>query len=371
MKLQILLTISTLLLSCVHSANGDIVAGYVPAWKDVSNIDPSKFTHVNIAFAEPLANGTLSFESSFVVPEFVDKAKKAGTRVLLGLGGWSGSIYFSDILKSPDTRSKLISEVAEFVKSNHLDGVDMDWITNECNKADIQNDASNLLVFLQELRQKLDSGSVQYKPTVSLGVGIKPFVGPNGPLEDVSEYANLVDYIAILAYDMNSSQSNTTGPNAPLNYELGRGVQYSLISAIDSWTKAKFPADKILAGIAFYGRSLTTETDMSAEAWNLYQPHEEAVPRGDDDDGLWADKCSNKPPSYSGIWSYNNLRRQHVLNSPEAAESPWRRYWDSISLTPWVFNPVSKTFISYDDQASIRAKLLGLEFFTDTSSYQQ
>ncbi|KAJ2853662.1 hypothetical protein GGI22_004784, partial [Coemansia erecta] len=241
-----------------------------------------------------------------------------------------------------------------------MDGVDIDWITsNPCNTRNPQGDSANLLTFLRDLRNRFSSVFPQEAKSIALGVGMKPPVVGDQE-RDVSEYASLVDYITILAYDVNGPQSSTTGPNSPLNYELGRGAQYSLISAVDSWTGAKFPADKILAGLAFYGRSLTAKTDMSIEAWNLYQPHEATVPRGDDDDGLWADRhCADRKPSFSGVWSYRNMRiqGQKVLQSPDVPASPWKRYWDSISLTPWVFNTDTKTFLSYDDPASIKAKV--------------
>ncbi|KAJ2721831.1 hypothetical protein GGI07_003714 [Coemansia sp. Benny D115] len=252
----------------------------------------------------------------------------------------------------------MIKSIANFIWDNHVDGVDIDWVSHECNKVDVQNDAANLLVFLRELRESLNSAGrfSERKLLVALGVGMQPFSDTQGPLSDVSEYSKYVDYINILAYDINGPDGNTTGPNSPLNYELNRGSQYSLISAIDSWTSAKFPINQITAGIAFYGRSFKSIVDMSNQSWNEYQPAEGNVPRGDDDDGLWADRCTGKPPSFSGIWSYRNLRKQGVLKTPEAAAAPWLRNWDSISLTPWVFNTNSKIFISYDDPWSVSAK---------------
>ncbi|KAJ1999570.1 hypothetical protein H4R26_005006 [Coemansia thaxteri] len=339
---------------------GGIIAGYAPAWKDVSRVDWSKYTHINLAYAEPQANGTFTFESSYNIDEVADRIHRAGARVLLSLGGYSGSAHISEILKAGDSRGRLTSNIVEFLKAHNLDGVDVDWIPSECNKVDVQNDASNLLVFVRELRQALDSAAMSSgaKRLIALGVGMSPFTGANGqPLGDVSEYANWVDYINILAYDINGQQSTTTGPNAPLNYELGRGVQQSLVTAVDNWIRAKFPASKITAGIAFYGRSATSTVDMSAQPWNVYQAQVAAVPRGDDDDGLWADRCTGKPPSYSGVWSYGNLRKQNVLQSKESAASPWQRNWDSVSLTPWLFNSNSKMFISYDDTVSLSAKI--------------
>ncbi|KAJ2831420.1 hypothetical protein GGI24_001576 [Coemansia furcata] len=338
---------------------GGIIAGYAPAWKDISSVDMSKFTHINLAYAEPQANGTFVLESSYNVDEITDRIHRTGSRALLSLGGYSGSAHLSDIFKSGDSRGTLISGLVGYLKTHNLDGVDVDWIASECNKVDVQNDASNLLVFVRELRQALDAAAMASgaKRLIALGVGMSTFVGPGGqPLTDVSEYATWVDYINILAYDVNG-QLSMTGPNAPLNFEYGRGVQQSLVTAIDNWLHAKFPANQITIGLAFYGRSVIAKTDMSMQPWNVYQTPEEGVPRGDNDDGLWADRCTGKAPSYSGVWSYGNLRKQNVLQSTDTAVSPWQRYWDSVSLTPWLFNPSTKMFISYDDQSSISAKV--------------
>ncbi|KAJ2237915.1 hypothetical protein H4R99_000637 [Coemansia sp. RSA 1722] len=339
------------------SVSGSIIAGYAPGWKDLSVVDISKYTHINLAYAEPQPNGTFAFSASYNVQDFTSKIHSAGSRALIALGGYSGSIYVSDALKNADSRGQLTRSIVDFIKDNNLDGVDMDWIANECNHVDQHNDAANLLVFVRELRDSLNSAFPSTsKKLISLGVGLKPFAGPDGPLSDVSEYAKWVDYINILAYDINGPEDKTTGPNSPLNYEFDRGNQQSLISAIDSWTQAKFPVNQITAGLAFYGRSSKSTVDMSTQPWNVYQPQESIVPRGDDDDGLWASQCNKNAPSFSGIWAYKNLRKQGVLKAAEEALAPWQRNWDSVSLTPWVFNPHSKTFISYDDPSSISAK---------------
>ncbi|KAJ1820359.1 hypothetical protein LPJ60_003262 [Coemansia sp. RSA 2675] len=340
--------------SVAQCAAAGIIAGYAPGWKDIGNVDMSKYTHINLAYAEPQANGTFTMESSYNIDQVADKIHRAGSRALLSLGGYSGSRYISDILKSSDTRTTLIAGVVEYLKIHGLDGIDVDWVPSPCNHVDLANDSSNLLVFVRELRQALEATGA--KKLIALGVGMSPFPGPSGqPLADVSAYANWVDYINILAYDVNSQQE-TTGPNAPLNFEYGRGVQQSLVGAIDNWTRAKFPAGQITAGLAFYGRAAVAKTDMSMAPWNVYQAQESEVPRGDIDDGLWSDRCTGKPASYSGVWSYGNLRKQ-VLQSPDTTTPPWQRFWDSVSLTPWVFNPGSKMFISYDDPASVSAKV--------------
>lgn len=337
-------------------ANSSIIAGYASGWKNIDAASLDKFTHINLAYAEPQPNGTLSFSPSYNSTNLAEKLHEMGSQALLSVGGYAGSIYISDILKSPETRSNLIKSISEHIRYNRLDGVDIDWSNSGCNHVDQESDTRNLLLFLRELRQFFSQEAKTQ--LIALGVGMDVFSGPNGqPLTDVSEYSQQIDYINILAYDVNSPMSFTTGPNAPLSYESRRGPQYSLASTIDKWVNARFPAEKIAIGLAFYGRAATTKVDMSAQPWNVYQPKDTEVPRGDNDDGLWADRCTGKPASFSGIWSYKNLRAQGLLDTPVTAAKPWIRYWDSVSLTPWLYNPDSKMFISYDDKDSIQAKV--------------
>ncbi|KAJ1956872.1 hypothetical protein GGI12_005191, partial [Dipsacomyces acuminosporus] len=136
-----------------------------------------------------------------------------------------------------------------------------------------------------------------------------------------------------------------------------KGAQFSFVSAAESWIKAGFPARQITMGVAFYGRSTVANANMAAEPASQYYPQQPAAPRGDSDDRLWVDECAGGPPAFSGLWSYRNLRAQGVLTAPESAAPPWKRYWDNIAQVPWLFNPDTKTFISYDDPASVAAKM--------------
>ncbi|KAJ2789880.1 hypothetical protein H4R20_007102, partial [Coemansia guatemalensis] len=197
--------ITTIICTIVVKAlavHGSIIAGYAPGWKNVDNVDFGQYTHINLAYAQPLANGSFALETSYDVADFSKRVQGAGARALLALGGWSGSIYFSSILKDTDMRGRLVSGVVDCLRDNQLDGIDIDWVANECNQLDVQNDAANLLVFLKELYDALEAG-FSSKKLIALGVGLTPFLGPDGPLHDVSEYARLVDYINILAYDVN------------------------------------------------------------------------------------------------------------------------------------------------------------------------
>lgn len=92
---------------------------------------------------------------------------------------------------------------------------------------------------------------------------------------------------------------------------------------------------------------------------SLYQNQVSGTPpKGDSYDASWQDPyCSKEPAGFSGIWRFGNLISQGVLSSPTKAKKPWVRKWDSETSTPWLFNPSTKIFISYDDPLSIAAKV--------------
>ncbi|KAJ2745594.1 hypothetical protein GGI20_002029 [Coemansia sp. BCRC 34301] len=346
----------------VSLAAGPIVLGYYPSWKraKMDGVDFSKYTHINIAFGIPHQDGTFSFEDEWALPQILNQVHGGGAKALLSVGGWTGSNFFSDILKDGGTRNTLLTSIVNYVKSNNLDGIDIDWeypgrLGNTCNVYDAQNDTPNFLKLLQDLRTQLDALFGAGKKLITLAVRAQPFDVYNSPSSDVSAFAKVVDYANIMAYDINGPWNSDTGPNAPLNFEAGKGTPLSLVSAIDAWTGAGWPAKQLVAGLGFYGRSTTAQQDMTRDVQNQYQPQLHEVPLGDAEDAPWYDACA-RSTSASGTWQWKSLRGQGVLTSAGVAAAPWIRQWDSVTRTPWLFNPTTKIFLSYDDPDSIRIK---------------
>ncbi|KAJ2538543.1 hypothetical protein GGF49_005839 [Coemansia sp. RSA 1853] len=95
---------------------------------------------------------------------------------------------------------------------------------------------------------------------------------------------------------------------------------------------------------------------MTKDPKNQYQSQQSTVPLGDSEDAPWFDACAGSTAN-SGTWQWKHLRDQGLLTSPTTAAAPWVRQWDDVSQTPWLFNPSTKQFISYDDTESIKIKL--------------
>ncbi|KAJ2648549.1 hypothetical protein IWW40_003854 [Coemansia sp. RSA 1250] len=338
------------------------VVGYYATWKkdQTAGVDLAKYTHINIAFGEPTKNGSVHFVDPVSLPDVVSEIHASGAKALLSLGGWAGSYAFSDVVKSPEASANLILHIKDLIKDNKLDGIDLDWeypgrAGDTCNSIDEAHDTPNYLKFLQQLRTQLDSSFGAGK-LITMAVRVQPFDVGGVPLEDVSDFAKLVDFANLMVYDINGAWQAQTGPNAPFDYEEGKAEQVSFITAIEAWTKAGWPAAKLNAGLAFYGRSTTTLVDMTLDPQNQYQNQSNVVPQGDETDLPAFDACANAT-AVSGTWMYKKLREQGVLTTPTTAKAPWVRQWDSTTKTPWLFNPTTKQYITYDDPESLKIKV--------------
>ncbi|KAF9959767.1 hypothetical protein BGZ72_008798 [Mortierella alpina] len=315
-----------------------------------------KVTHVNYAFSVVSPDFRPVFETDYLLNRVVREAHQKNVKVLISIGGWTGSQYFSPLAASSQGRKTFIDGAVKMVKDFHLDGIDIDWeypgrLGSACNTFDQAHDSDNFLTLLKELRQALNALPNGSKLEISLATRIVPFDGPNGLLTDVSAFSKVVNHINVMAYDINGSWGTVTGANAP----FGGPGQLNYAGGAQAWIDAGFPAEQINMGVPFYGRSLITQQDM-VHAESMAAPFEKRVPIGDSNDGLWTDPCE-KTAAYSGVWKYRNLREQGVIDASGNAIAPWVRKFDEESQTPWLFNPLTRQFISYDDRQSLQAKV--------------
>jgi chitinase len=114
-------------------------------------------------------------------------------------------------------------------------------------------------------------------------------------------------------YDIWGSWSATVGPNAPLNDTCAPNPAGSAVSAVQAWTAAGFPCEKIILGVASYGHSFHVEPSDALDAQGniqSYPPFNKALqPPGDKWDGTadgGVDECGN-PNVVGGIFDFWGL----------------------------------------------------------------
>ncbi|KAI9256730.1 glycoside hydrolase superfamily [Sporodiniella umbellata] len=315
------------------SKSEKVVIGYYP---NFSKVDFSKYTHINYAFAIMTKGNTPVWTDpdnvNMELPKLVSAAHKSGAKVLTSIGGWTGSQTF---------RFK-------------LDGIDIDWEypgrqAAGCNQFDAKNDVKNFAILLKELRKAIKKEFKKESKEITIAAHVKPFES------HMRDFAQVLDRVNIMTYDINGAWNPQTGANSPLVAPSG---QFSFSSAIQSWISAGMPAKKLTGGIAFYGRSTTANENM-LKTKSLYQAQKQGVsPKGDSQDAYFQDPyCSKDPGGLSGIWQYSHLKSEGVLQTALKAKKPWVRTWDKGTSTPWLFNPKTNIFISYEDPQSIAKKV--------------
>ncbi|KAJ8509393.1 hypothetical protein ONZ45_g8433 [Pleurotus djamor] len=286
-----------------------------------------------------------------------------GVSPSLSIGGWTGSIYFSPAVATPQNRTAFVKAIVELATQYELDGIDFDW--EYPNKQGIgcnilsPADSANFLSFLQELKEDPVGSNL----TLSAAVGLAPFMGSDGtPMTDVSAFAEVLDHISIMAYDVWGSWSTSVGPNAPLDDSCASTKAGSATSAVKAWTAAGFPASQLALGIAAYGHSfhVPTSTAVDTQGRLVTSPTFDKAqqPKGDSwdtADGSTVDQCGN-PELTSGVYNFWGLVEGGFLTNNGTAASGIDYQFDECSQTPFVYNPSTQVMVAYDDATSFAAK---------------
>ncbi|KAG0374099.1 hypothetical protein BGX24_010839 [Mortierella sp. AD032] len=367
-----------------RATDNNLVVGYWVPWGDVpiSALDMSKYTHINYGFgvlwkgaASPATVTIDRYYDGDNIQALVTRGNTAGVPILISIGGWTGSQTFSTVAASASLRKAFINNALVFVRQNTagpdaenpngwgMDGIDIDWEYPAregapCNTYAPQ-DSANYLLLLKELRAQLDLEFPAKRKLITAAVRVQPFDDASGkPMSNVSAYVPYFDWISIMAYDIMGSWSATTGGNAPFNTPPSPGDPFSFVQSINSWRSAGWPAEKLVVGTAFYGRSQTATVNMDTQnPITMYAPHAATVPKGGPGDSNESNFYCNEGTEWSGQWKWKELRGGPLSAGPASPSAGWTRHWDNATQTPWLFNAGTKTFISYDDVQSLTVKV--------------
>ncbi|KAH9943558.1 glycoside hydrolase superfamily [Amylocystis lapponica] len=352
-----------------------VAMSWYAGWKGTdfppSSISWSKYTAVTYSFATTTPDvNTVSLDASdeSLLPTFVQLAHQKNVKAILTIGGWSGSMYFSSAVGSASNRTAFVQTVMNLVSKYNLDGLDFDWeYPNRqglgCNTISTA-DSANFLSFLQALRAAPGGSNI----TLSAAAGLTPFAGPDGtPMSDVSSFADALDWVEIMNYDVWGAWSSTVGPNAPLNDSCAAGAdqQGSAVSAVKAWTTAGFPADQLVLGVASYGHSfLVTGSDALVSGGNSLAAYpafdKSSQPQGDSWDAdapAGTDQCgAYSAGGWSGIWDFFGLIQGGFLTQNGTVANGIGYRYDDCSQTPYVYNPTTQVMVSFDNAESFAAK---------------
>ena len=344
-------------------APSSVVAGYLASWKvrtdgpRIKDIPARELTHLMYAFGAVSAEGLAELTDPCVDAGACDGAARSGPlggnfaqlaelkrgspqlRVLISLGGWSGSKYFSAAAATPISRARFAQSVIDVFFRPYpglFDGVDVDWEFpvsggRPGNLKSIK-DGTNFTLLIAELRRRLADLSAVERRDLELTIAVSADPDEIANLE-AAALARQVERINLMAYDYHAG-SAVAGFNAPLfacadDPNPGLNVDAS----VKALMQAGVPPGKVALGVPFYGRAVA---DVPQQKGGLFQQGTTASEEWGGSEGI----------------DYRDL----VARRPE--KQGFRRYWSDEAQVPWLYDSARRVWISYDDPLSIARKAM-------------
>ncbi|HEX5201640.1 glycoside hydrolase family 18 protein [Paractinoplanes rhizophilus] len=331
----------------------------------------ARLTHLNYAFgpvtadgvcasADPWADWQTPFSAELSVDGVADvagqpiagnlnqlaelKAKNPKLRVLISLGGWTGSAYFSDAALTGASRKKLVSSCIDlWIKGNLpglsagvaagiFDGIDLDWEWpgSEGNAGNVirPQDKHNFTLLTAEFRAQLDklgkSTRKHYDLTAFLPAApAKVTAGFEGKIFKYLDFGTVQGYDYHGSWELRSNQQSSiyVPKGAPDNPD------FSADGAINAWVRAGAPKRQLVLGLPYYSQGWTGITSGG--------------------NGRFATATGPAP----GVFANGTEDYKTVKNLPG-----FRLYRDWRAGNSWLFD--GTTFWTYDDPAQMLQKTL-------------
>ncbi len=261
MKKQLYLTLSFLIISCSSVddidviENGDLfstqarVVGYYSTccFSEYDKIQFCKLTHLNIAFANPLTDGTIVLpgNSGDLLKNVMDTARSQNSNIKIYIslaGGWLSNEMantWKNFLASTQDRPILIEKIVSYVLDNGFDGVDLDleW-------GYVTNGYSDFVIELREALKEQSKGITAAYPSETRYSLI------------TEEALNALDFINLMVYDYTGPWNPSPGQHSSYNHAR-RGISF--------WkNNVGINPSKLTLGVPFYGYDFQNSTTVKS-----------------------------------------------------------------------------------------------------------
>ncbi|MEU7910834.1 glycoside hydrolase family 18 protein [Microbispora bryophytorum] len=266
------------------------------------------------------------------------KVRHPGLKVLISLGGWTGSQYFSDAVLTPESRAKLAASCVDLWLKGNLpglppgaaagvfDGIDLDWewpgsAGNDGNVIRPE-DKQNFTLFLTELRRQMKAHDRRDELTAFLPAAAAKIDSGF----EVRKVFDQLDFATVQGYDLHGPWENRTGHQANLLTDRRdpNDVKFSVDQTVRDYVGRGAPKQKIVVGVPAYGQGWTGITSGG--------------------DGRYATAAGPAP----GTWAAGSDDYKNLVNKPG------KRYRDLLTGTLWLYD--GNEFWSYDDPAVMLEK---------------
>jgi chitinase len=298
-----------------HPRNPYVKVGYFTQWGiygrgfPVSKLETSgaaaHLTHINYAFgpvtaagvcdsADPWADWQTPFSAELSVDGVGDvagqpisgnlnqlaelKKKHPGLRVLISLGGWTGSAFFSDAALTDASRKKLVSSCVDLwlkgnlpgltagVAAGIFDGIDLDWEWpgSDGNAGNVirPEDKHNFTLLSAEFRAQLDKLGRKTRKHYDLTAFLPAAPAKIDAGFEAKKIFKYLDFGTVQGYDFHGSWETRTNQQSSLRVPKGApdNPDFSVENAINAWLKRGAPRTELVLGLPYYGQGWTGTT---------------------------------------------------------------------------------------------------------------
>jgi chitinase len=307
------------------------IVGYVADADPLPPIDPAKVDVLNYAFGTLDEQGDIVLRSPHAAKALSQlvalRKRNPQLRIVLSVGGWSAG-HFSEAALTDAARRRFADDAARLIEQHDLDGLDVDWEYPTLPGGNISHrpeDRRNFSLLLEAARARLDALSKQhggrhYLLTIASADG--EFVAGI----ELARVARSLDWFNLMFYDFHNSLTPTTGHHAGLYPSaIDPSDDRAAAKAVRQYLDAGVPAAKLVLGVPFYGRAFS----------GVDPAH----------DGL-----QQKYAKFAGAPSWRELVAGYI------GKNGYERHWDAQAQVPYLWNPQTRTFVSYEDPQSLRIK---------------
>ena len=290
--------------------------GYYPSYDaqlTLAEIHDNRFTDIIYSFATADKNGEFDAESCAGFSAFVQTVHARKLRAILALSGGGNGDNFAVMVRDADKRARFVAAIGDLVKTTGADGIALDW------EGPAPADKQLTTQLARELRAAMKAANPDAKLILVVGSDAWSGRGYDGP-----NLRDSVDILQVMTYDFHGSW-NKAGHHTNLFADSSHADDdeeiFSYPNSLRYWRdEQKFPAAKIMMGIAGYGRG------FRARDWGVKATGESRFPY----------------ISYADI--------QGLIGHG------WTRQWDAQAHAPWLLSDDKTERISYDDVQSVADK---------------
>jgi chitinase len=272
-------------------------------------------------------------------------------KVLISLGGWTWSKYFSDAALTKQSRQRFVASCVDlFIKGNIpdpgwggmggpgaaagvFDGIDVDWEWpgSEGNAGNIirPQDKENFVRLLAEFRKQLHAYGKETGEDYLLTAFLPASAAKVDAGFEVPGIFGFLDFATVQGYDFHGAWESTTNHQSNLQVSPSDPSipRYSGAAVLGDYLSRGAPAKELVLGVPFYSRG-----------WAGVAPA---------NDGLYQSAAGPAPGTWeAGVDDYEVAKQRLAAG--------FTRYEDSDAGAAWLFD--GTTFWTFDDPAIMHAK---------------